>query len=148
MCVHSARPLNHIVMATTDGVRGTERARTLAITMRIPGRGALYELCTHDACRVVPSPEIKVIQNQYRIPIEHRGANSENRARPPAPRRPLSERRGTVILVLRSHRTKVTSRENRRFGRALCDHSKGHSFSTQNLAPGPKSRSHLAKYPY
>ena len=54
----------------------------------------------------------------------------------------------TVILVLRSHRTKVTSRENRRFGRALCDHSKGHSLSTQNLAPGPKFRSHLAKYPY
>eukprot|EP01047_Picozoa_sp_COSAG01_P125240 COSAG01_NODE_54277_length_333_cov_0.743590_1_plen_42_part_01 len=41
---------------------------------------------------------------------------------------------------------KVTSRENRNFGRVLSDHTKGHIFSTQNLTAGPKFRSHLEKF--
>eukprot|EP01043_Picozoa_sp_COSAG02_P017224 COSAG02_NODE_777_length_17301_cov_8.632310_1_plen_81_part_00 len=53
--------------------------------MRFPGRGAQMIVCKYDVCRVVPNWRTQhEIQNQYRIPIEHRWQISENRARPPA----------------------------------------------------------------
>ena len=80
--------------ATRRGLRGSSTAvpvpciseRSLrATTMRFPGRGAQMIVCTYDVCRVVPNWRTQhEIQNQYRIPIEHRWQISENRARPPA----------------------------------------------------------------
>jgi hypothetical protein len=75
--------------ASNLGCRSSE-----ATTMRFPGRGAQMIACTPGACRVVPNREtVGGIQNQYRIPIELRGACQEiarGRQMPAA----RSERRG------------------------------------------------------